>query len=139
MEPFVPAAHDALGLVTEHGLNILDVFFRDDVPEPEVFDVIRRNHDLHAAEWHLENEILFVLPENFAGLDGGDDARAMHRVEHFVTNLQVDTPPYFIVQRSAMFIITRKWRFLKRKYCITVLYVCQAPLCGCTPVRERTT
>ena len=88
MEPFVPASCRTLRRHLQHILDIFDLRFRNHVPKPHIVNIVRRYHDLHISQRHLEYIVGFALAENLAILYAGNHARAMHRVDNRITNLK---------------------------------------------------
>ena len=87
MEALIPAALRLLRLLLEHFAHLIDLLLRDDVPQADIVGIVRRDHDLHVAQRHLEDIVRLALPEDFTILDAGYHTSTMHRIDDLISYL----------------------------------------------------
>ena len=67
--------------------EVLRLLLRDDVPQADIVGIVRRDHDLHVAQRHLEDIVRLALPEDFTILDAGYHTSTMHRIDDLISYL----------------------------------------------------
>ena len=87
MEALIPASRRLLWLLLEHLAHLIDLLLRDDITQADIVGVVRRDHDLHITQRHLEDIVGLALPEDLTILDARDYTGTMHRIDDLISYL----------------------------------------------------
>src|SRR5207302_6358096 len=79
-------------LVAQDLVDLRDHVLADDPAQPDRLDVLGRDHDRHVAVDDAEHVELPLGAGDDLRLDPLDDADAMRRIDHLLTNLERSNP-----------------------------------------------